>query len=132
FLGDATRVCIQATLDKGIPWLHPSYYVGADWLAKNETAIYVAPKFEGEDYKTNYLGMLLSCMKHADVIDHTDELYEIKFDEPFIEIEQDKDLLTPLLAIQFLSVVKRIVKKGLKKSYYRVEHNLSPKIKGRP
>jgi 5-methylcytosine-specific restriction enzyme subunit McrC len=58
-------------------------------------------------------------------------LFEIKWQQPEIEIEQKQDLLTPLLVIQFLALLKTIVRKGLKKSYYKVQSNLNSKIKGR-
>ena len=109
-----------------------SYYVGVDWIKQNEQAIYVRPKLDqfGSGY-TDYLGMLFSALKHPEVINHTTELFVIKFDDPYIEIKQHQDLLTPLLAVQFLRVVQMIVRKGLKRSYYRVERNLAAKIKGK-
>ena len=70
-------------------------------------------------------------MKHSEIAEHSKGLYEIKFDEPYIEIDQKQDLITPLLMIRYLQVLKSLVRKGLKKSYYRVEQNLSSKIKGK-
>ena len=75
--------------------------------------------------------MLFSCLKHPEVAQNTEGLFEIKFENPFIEIEQKQDLLTPLLVVQFLQVVKSIVRKGLKKSYYKVERNLNARVKGK-
>lgn len=123
--------CIEITQDNTSKKLNSSFYIGTDWLLKNEFAIYVAPKLNDETQQTDYLKMLFSCLRHSDVAAHTKYLYEIKFEEPFIEIEQKQDLLTPLLVIQFLEVVKTIVRKGLKKSYYKVEQNLNAKIKGK-
>ena len=70
-------------------------------------------------------------MEHSEIAEHSKDLYEIKFDEPYIEIDQKQDLITPLLMIRYLQVLKSLVRKGLKKSYYRVEQNLSSKIKGK-
>src|SRR5690606_21220261 len=98
---------------------------------KNEIAVYVAPKLNDETQQTDYLKMFFSCLRHSDVATYTKNLYEIKFEEPYIEIEQKQDLLTPLLVVQFLQLVKTIVRKGLKKSDYKVEHNLNAKIKGK-
>ena len=75
--------------------------------------------------------MLFEALKHPDIFEHTKDLYEIKWDKPEIEINQEQDLLTPLLILQFLQVVKRIVRKGLKKSYYKVEQNLRNRVKGK-
>jgi 5-methylcytosine-specific restriction enzyme subunit McrC len=123
--------CIEIIHNDINKTLHSSYYIGADWLHKNELAIYIAPKLNNEAQQTDYLKMLYSCLKHSDVANFTRDLYEIKFEEPYIEIEQKQDLLTPLLVIQFLQVLKTIVRKGLKKSYYKIEQNLNARIKGK-
>jgi 5-methylcytosine-specific restriction enzyme subunit McrC len=123
--------CVEITQDSTSKKLNSNFYIGTDWLNKNEVAIYVAPKLNDETQQTDYLKMLFSCLRHSDVATHTKNLYEIKFEEPFIDIEQKQDLLTPLLVVQFLQVVKTIVRKGLKKSYYKVEHNLNARIKGK-
>ena len=75
--------------------------------------------------------MLFSCMQYSEIAACSQNLYEIKFDEPCIEINKKQDLITPLLMIKYLQVLKTVVRKGLKKSYYRVERNLSSKIKGK-
>lgn len=124
--------CIEITQDStSKKKLNSNFYIGTDWLNKNEVAIYVAPKLNDETQQTDYLKLLFSCLRHSDVATYTKNLYEIKFEEPFIEIEQKQDLLTPLLVVQFLQVVKTIVRKELKKSYYKVEYNLNAKIKGK-
>ena len=123
--------CIEITQDNASKKLNSNFYIGADWLSKNDVAVYVAPKLNDKAQQTDYLKMLFLCLRHSDVVTHTKNLYEIKFEEPYIEIEQKQDLLTPLLVIQFLQTVKTIVRKGLKKSYYKVENNLNAKIKGK-
>jgi 5-methylcytosine-specific restriction enzyme subunit McrC len=109
-----------------------NYYIGVDWVIPNEQAIYVEPKLNDDNQQTDYLKMLLSALQRADIgLQDTKELFEIKFDAPFVEINRQQDLLTPLLILQFLHVVKDIVRKGLKKSYYRVENNLNGRVKGK-
>lgn len=123
--------CIEITQDNTSKNLNSNYYIGTDWLSKNDVAVYVEPKLNDEAQQTDYLKMLFLCLRHSDVATHTKNLYEIKFEEPYIEIEQKQDLLTPLLVVQFLQIVKSIVRKGLKKSYYKVDNNLNAKIKGK-
>lgn len=123
--------CLELKGNQDNVKLYTNYYVGVDWLKKNVSAIYVAPKLNEETKETNYFQMLFSCMKHSEIAGCSKDLYEIKFDEPYIEINQKQDLITPLLMIRFLQVLKSVVRKGLKKSYYRVEQNLSSKIKGK-
>ena len=123
------EVCLQA-----------GYYIGVLWLVKNHKFVYIEPKMnkkqiaEGspaqeEWAEIDYLKMLLSIT----VLDpkDTQDLIKIYWDEPPITIEQQKDTLTPFLMVQFLLLLKRIVRKGLKKSYYTVEENLNSRIKGK-
>ena len=123
------EVCLQA-----------GYYIGALWLVKYHKFVYIEPKMnkkqiaEGspaqeEWAEIDYLKMLLSITR-LDPKD-TRDLIKIYWDEPPITIEQQKDTLTPFLMVQFLLLLKRIVRKGLKKSYYTVEENLNNRIKGK-
>lgn len=127
--------------------LETSYFIGVDHIPDGDKRIYVAPKLntkikddgspdenvKGEDIQeTNYLKMLFEALKHPDIaVQDTHELVEIKWDAPTIEIDQKQDLLTPLLVVQFLSVVQQMVRKGLKKSYYTMEQNLNCRVKGK-
>lgn len=123
--------CIENIRDGEQRFLQPSFFIGADWLVKNELAIYVAPKVDADNHQIDYLQILYSCLSRPDIAQYTDQLYEIKTDQKYIEIEQEQDLLTPLLIMQFLQLLKEIVKKGLKRSYYSVERNLNGRIKGK-
>lgn len=109
-----------------------SCFIGVDWIIENKKAIYIEPKLNNEStQQTDYLKMLFSALKNPEVAKHTDDLFEIRWDKTLIEITQQQDLLTPLLVIQYLQLVKEIVRKGLKKSYYKVENNLYAKVKGK-
>lgn len=123
--------CVQVVYGRDSSSLKMSYFIGADWLVKGQQAIYVAPKISESDKQVDYLGMLHSCLTHDTIAKNTKDLYHIKLNEPFIKINQQLDLLTPLLIIQFLQLLKDIVRKGLRQSYYKVEHNLNCKIKGK-
>ncbi|MCK6639420.1 MAG: McrC family protein [Bacteroidia bacterium] len=111
--------------------LNLSYFIGLDWIVEDQQAIYVAPKLNGNDRRTDYVKMLLKVLENSDTAIHVDELYNIKFHSSNIEIEQENDLLTPLLIVHFLGLVKKIVRNGLKKSYYRVSKTLNGRIKGK-
>ena len=124
------EVCLQA-----------GYYIGALWLVKHQKFVYIEPKMnkkqiaegspiqEEEWAEIDYLKMLLS-ITGLDPKD-TQDLIKIYWDEPPITIEQQKDTLTSFLMVQFLLLLKRIVRKGLKKSYYTVDENLNNRIKGK-
>lgn len=130
FKNDSTRKCVEVIRGE-LKLLQPSYFIGADWLIRDELAIYVAPKIDASNQQVDYLQILCSCLSRSDIAKYADQLYEIKTNRKYIEIDQEQDLLTPLLVMQFLQLLKEIVKKGLKKSYYSVERNLNSKIKGK-
>jgi 5-methylcytosine-specific restriction enzyme subunit McrC len=117
--------------------LNSSYYVGLTWLDQDKHALLINPKLndkkslEPDNVQIDYYQMLFSCLQHPEVANEIEELFEIKWDEPTILIENKEDVLTPFLIVQFLALVKSIVRKGLKKSYFKVEKNLHSKVKGK-
>lgn len=108
-----------------------SYFVGVDWIVENELPIYVRPKLDDDTLEVNYVKMLFDVLKEPENYHHLDQLCEINFEKPSIAIDQKQDLLTPLLLIQYINILKKIVQKGLKKSYYNVTGNLNSKVKGK-
>lgn len=116
------------------------YFVGLDWLEEGKKALFVAPKintkagtsFLQEEYvEIDFIKMLFAAIKSQETHKNIEELFIIKWDKPHIIIEQKQDLLTPFLVVQFLGLLKTIVRKGLKKSYYRVENNIQSRVKGK-
>jgi len=79
----------------------------------------------------NYLRMLLDAMSDPIVAKECTDLIQIEWHDPLIRIEQEDDTLTPFLVVQFLQLVRQIVRKGLKKSYYKVRENLNNRVKGK-
>lgn len=135
---DKGRVCIKITPplpDEEHYKVSTSYFIGIDWLPEEEWAVSVYPKLDldkDSDKKTDVFSMLFNCLKHPHITEKdTDELYHIKFDKPYIAIEKERDYLTPLLLIHYLQVLKRLVKKGIKKGYYKKSENLHSRIKGK-
>lgn len=112
--------------------LRSHYYIGLDWLCREQNkVVYITPKLNKDGFETDYLSMLLACLNDTEASKNLSRIYEIKNEEQSIEIDQDIDLLSPILAIQFLHVVKALVKKGLRKSYYREQNHLNGKVKGK-
>jgi 5-methylcytosine-specific restriction endonuclease McrBC regulatory subunit McrC len=79
----------------------------------------------------NIIAMLMAVMSHSEVAKQTDKLLLIDWNAAEIEIEQKQDLLTPFLVVKFLNLLQDIAKKGLKKSYYKVQENLKNRVKGK-
>ena len=105
-----------------------SYYIGASWL-KDDLAIVVTPKMKNIDFVTMFLEALEVDTKNES--DYFAQCYGIQFDEPTIETDEQLNQLTPLLVLHFISLLERLVKRGLKKDYIIREENLKTKVKGR-
>lgn len=132
--GDNKAYCFNIihTEDETNPYrFETSYFVGVDWIVENELPIYVKPKLDDDTSEVDFVKMLFDVMKEPENYNHLDQLCEINFEKPSISIEQRQDLLTPLLLIQYINILKKIVQKGLKKSYYSVTKNLNAKVKGK-
>ncbi|MBV8325003.1 restriction endonuclease [Chryseobacterium sp.] len=136
------------------------YFVGVDWLGKTGRTIYVEPKInaglsqyfqnclseeensipateefesneKAETREINYLKILLDIMALPQTAGYSKEIIQIDWKAHPISIDQKDDHLTPFLIVQFLQHLKTIVRKGLKKSYYKVQENLNSRIKGK-
>jgi 5-methylcytosine-specific restriction enzyme subunit McrC len=123
--------CYEVTKDKNGLNIEASYFVGVDWFVEDRLPIYIQPKLNKDLSQVNYIKMLFDALNESENFNHLDHLCKINFDKPTITIDQTQDLLSPLLVIQYLQLLRIIVQKGLKKSYYPVVHNLNTKIKGK-
>lgn len=82
--------------------------------------------------EVDVIKMLSEIVKLPNATKEISELLDIDWSAPEIELEHlENDYLSPFLVIQFIHLMKTIVKKGLKKSYYSVEENLNSRIKGK-
>ena len=96
------------------------YYIGYRWFdEQKEEYIRISPK-KSNGYQADYLKMFSTCLKDPIVSKKLNNCYEIKFNEKWIDIKDNKDEITPFLILHFLSVVKKISQKGLKKGYVKV------------
>ncbi|MCD0471823.1 McrC family protein [Flavobacterium sp. JAS] len=151
--------CFIATRTEAGFKIQADYCIGLDWLGKTGKCLYVEPKinnssaqlfnlkteseFEenevGESpensrdniFELDYLKMLLQIVSTPESNSELKDLVKIDWQNKFIEIEQKDDKLTPLLIVHFLQILKNIVRKGLKKNYYKVQENLNNRVKGK-
>jgi len=107
------------------------YYVGIAWLANSNKALYVSPKFDNEFENVDYFLMLSKGLQNPEMLDFGENLFYIDLDAKPIEIQSNKDIITPLLIVYFLQILRQIVKKGLKKDYHKIENNIYTNIKGK-
>ena len=128
---EETCFCIDFDEKQGKYHFQTSYFVGIDWIVENQLPIYIQPKLNEKSKEINYIGMLLEALQESENLNHLENLVHIDFHKPYILIEQKEDKLSPFLIAQFLQILKRIVQKGLKKSYYTVTANLNARVKGK-
>lgn len=123
--------CYSINCEKELFYFKTSYFVGINWIVENKLPIYIQPKLNNESMQIDYMRMLLDAIEEPENLKHLDDLLYIYFDKPHIPITQKQDLLSPFLIALFLKVMKQIVKKGLKKSYYSKIENLNARVKGK-
>lgn len=139
--------------------LKADYCIGLDWLGNTGRYLYVEPKInkkstrifntiinseyeilgldedsnitESDLLELDYLKMLLQVTNVPESNDELKGLVQIDWVAKPIEIPQKDDKLTPFLVVQYLQLVKAIVRKGLKKNYYKVQENLNNRVKGK-
>ena len=136
FGSDKEQICISIKLynkqDQKECSISSSYFIGLDRLPQLGINVYIEPKLNRDNIKLDYVKLLMEALTDSANFDHLEGLIETKFDEEWIEVESDQQLLlTPFLIAQYLSVVKDLVKRGLKKSYYTKKENLKNRLKGK-
>lgn len=123
--------CFSITKNKGNYTLDTGYFIGVDWVVEGKTAISIVPKLNKDNLQIDYIRMLFDALKHIDIAKEVEKIYQVNWEVKPIRIPQQQDMLTPFLVVEFLSLLKNIIKKGLKKSYYKVEQNLQNRVKGK-
>ncbi|WP_244877133.1 McrC family protein [Flavobacterium suncheonense] len=137
--------------------LQADYCIGLDWLGNTGRSLYIEPKinatsaqlfnlkiedeseevqgepeiFNSKEFELDYLKMLLQVTGIPESNAVINGLIQIDWEAKPIAIEQQNDKLTPFLVVRFLQTLKSIVRKGLKKSYYKVQENLTNRVKGK-
>ncbi len=139
--------------------LKADYCIGLDWIGKTGRYLYVEPKInskyaklfdkksehdsddntkqkrskevDGSIFELDYLSMLLQVASVDESNREIINLVKIDWLAQPIKIEQKDDRLTPFLIVRFLQILKNIVRKGLKKNYYKVQENLNNRVKGK-
>lgn len=113
-----------------------SYFVGAQWLVKDKLPLIVHPKFikskeDSTSVEIDYIKLMVEALQPSENAEHLEDLLFINFKETRLKIRQKDDLLSPLLIIQYLHLLNKIVKRGLKNSYYRKQNNLKSRVRGK-
>lgn len=128
--GSKQQLCLKLQRKGSDIYATSSYYVGIDWIIEKELAVQVNPKLN-KSVEIDYLKMLNEALTEPENYEHLKDLVTIYFDKPSIRVKQQEDILSVFLITEFLNLLQRVVKKGLKKNFYIVEENIQNKVKGR-
>lgn len=108
---------------------YASYVIGAQWFDAAKTMPLVVTTNHGCD-RIDFLKMFSVCFNSGIEAKEFSKIYAVDMDAPRIKAPELKSVLSPLIVAHFLSIVKDIVKRGLKKDYVQREENLK-KVRGR-
>lgn len=104
---------------------YASFNIGAQHILN--TDLVITPKFENIDF----LKMYDQCIKSGIEADSFSKIYNIDLSSSRIKTDAfSSNVLSPLIIVHYLSVLKNITSKGLKKGYISKEENIH-KLKGR-
>lgn len=112
-------------LDGGSWGYYASYKIGAEWIDDKEALVVTAKR--GME-KIDFLSMFMTCFSSNLAIESFAKIYSINAEQPSIEANSLKGVVSPLIVLHYLGVVSRI--KTLKKGYIHRRDNLK-KVKGR-
>lgn len=103
-----------------------SYYIGACAIEGTSKQLIVLPKVSNVDF----LKMFIDAANSDNDSGYFSKCYDIDTTEAPIESDELYDLVTPILAVHYLVILKKLISKKLLKGYIQVEENLKSKIKG--
>lgn len=108
---------------------YASYVIGAQWFDKAKTLPLVVTTKHGCD-RIDFLKMFSVCFNSGIEAKDFSKIYEVDMEQPRIMAPELRSVLSPLIVAHYLSIVRDIAKRGLKKDYIQREDNLK-KVKGR-
>lgn len=123
------RYFLQWNLPDSAQGYMASYVVGAQWVETSRYGIFplqVLPKIE----KIDFLKMFMQCFYNPDEHESFSKIYGIDFGAEPIVCDALESVLSPLLIVQYVKVVQRLMNKDLRRNYVNQSENLN-KIRGR-
>ena len=109
--------------DDGNWW--SSYIIGI--TERNGQSLVVLPKVENLDFMSLFSFALL----YQPSSEYFSSCYDINWDKEILASAELYNILTPLLVMQYLNILDKLVGKGLKRDYITIEENLHSKSEGK-
>lgn len=102
-----------------------SYFIGVTEI--NGQQVEVLPKLENLDFMSLFSFALL----YQPSSEYFSSCYDINWDKEIVASTELYNVLTPLLVMQYLYILDKLVGKGLKHDYVTTEKNFHSKIRGK-
>ncbi|WP_437397530.1 5-methylcytosine restriction system specificity protein McrC [Flagellimonas lutimaris] len=128
-LKNPNQLVEEVDLERG--YIKTGYFIGLTRLGSTDSILNVTPKLDTEITKINYLSMLSKGMQHPEMVSFGKDLFYVDLDAKPIKVKREQDLITPFIIVGFLQLLTILVKKGLMKSYYKVERNIYGNVRGK-
>lgn len=107
---------------------HATYTIGTWWLPKEKDVALSVTTDKLE--KVDFLKMFTVCLESGLDAEGVSKIYGIDTKSKPIQINKWDSVLSPLIITHFLSILRKLVSKGLKRSYVYEESNLR-KLRGK-
>lgn len=109
-----------------------SYFIGYYWLIPGQLAVHIEPKMNdsNREIEIDFLSMLRESLTEKENLLHLKGLQFLRTKEPSIFLKNDNHGLKIFLLFQFLAIIDRILRRGLKHSFYNKEIKFNYKLKG--
>ena len=107
-----------------------SYFVGVVWVVPGVLALQVEPKLNTELRRIDILAILREALRDPENLDHLSGLLDVDFEVPDVPLPNALDGLRIFLFTEFLAVLGRIVRKGLRRGFHEKKEVFQRKLKG--
>ena len=111
--------------------LKTSYFVGISWLIPGKVPFRIRPKLDNSEQEIDYFQMLKVALEEPQVEGHLSNLIKIDFSQEPMVISAKEEGLTLFLVVQFVSLLEKLLRRGLLRSFHQEVDKYNNKIKGK-
>lgn len=130
----------QIVEEAGNPILYctTSHFIGLSWVIPEKLAVFIQPKMDTgavghqDSVEIDYLAMIKEALTNDNLrIEDLVGLQEIKSEEKPIPIKHEDSGLVIFVILQFLTLIDKIRRRGLRRSFYNTQETFHYAMKGR-
>ena len=107
------------------------YFIGAIWLIEKLLAVVIEPKINDDNIRVDVTTMLSEALTCSANVDHLKNLLNIDFKSSALLLPSKDDGLRLFVIAEFVSVVSKLVKQGLRRGFNDITETLKYRLKGK-